>query len=329
MAQFLISSLETEKKLFLPGLPPPAECPDGTVYGNYSLKLPNGWRVIDVRRTVQYEGIRDTEPAFTRCLLRALPRRRSRQVQRDMLKICRPPQYCHPGEGAGDWFYVDIVAAYLSVYSRLTWDIEYLRGQFFSNNTDKLVWPFPREWKTGRSYVVTGCLPGTRRIVQSGRIVERAFRNPYENPSLVCAVWDILSAFGWYAVHEYGARYWNLDGGVLPERTADRFVDLLLSLGLDARVKYKGKPTVKNLGHWQIGEHHTKLYTADSNAHKIDAIPMDRTLADWVLDRFALTARTHGSRIEVPGDSQGEREVPNGGTQLVGRTDADGRDRAA
>lgn len=278
------------KKIEVQGLPSPSECPNGTIYGTYSLKLPNGYRVIDKRRIVQYLDVWDTQTAFTRCWLNGLPQRRSRSNQRDMLLQSRPPQYCRPSVSLHDMAYVDIRSAYLSIYSMLPWGIEYMRGRYWSTDGELIRYPFDPGWKTGRSYVVTGALPGSQRVVMNGKLVERRVPNKHENVSLVCAVWDVLSAIARVAIDRHGARYWNLDGGIFTLPQAERFGAFLQSIDLDYRIKYRGKAKLTSLATWQLGEHETARFSQGGTAHFTDAVPVNRSEADWILRHFRLAA---------------------------------------
>jgi len=274
-------------KLLVNPLPPPSECPDGTIYGNYSLRLPNGWRVIYRRHAYKYGSMNDTQTAFTRCFLKSLPPRRMRKAQKEaFFNHTRAPQYCVPSESRGEAFYVDIQSAYQSIYQRMSWRIEYLRGQYFSNDSDKLIYPFPSHWKSGRSYVVTGALPGTRRYVKGGVVHSVDCVNPYLNLPLVSAVWDVLSAIARQAIDRFDARYFNLDGTVIPESRYFDYLRFLDSLGLSYRVKYRGKAKILNLGTWQIGDSATKRFGSNSVSIKTDSISVTMAESDWILDRF-------------------------------------------
>jgi len=296
-----------EPKLILKSLPTPTELyekyesdSNGISYGNYSISSPRkmfqckeGYltkRACVFRHLVTLPGtdITDTQTAFTRCWLKSLPPRRVRKTQWEAFLQARPPMYCKPAISNSEAFYVDIASAYHSIYSRLCWKVEYLRGQYFSNDNDKLVFPFPTEWKTARSYVVTAALPASKRLIFNGRVVETPSKNPYFNSPLVCAVWDVLGAIGRYAVDVYGAHYYNVDGAIIGESQFYNYCSFLDSLGLNYRVKYRGNSRIKNLGSWNIGEHQTARFDARSAVMSVDAIPLSMADADWVLGRFVL-----------------------------------------
>lgn len=286
-----------EPKLVLGMLPPPVECQDGTIYGNYSLMFPKGVERPDgivTRRAVLSRAVRglpntqifDTETAFTRCWLRSLGPRKARKNQGEGFLKSRPPQYIRPSESNCESFYVDIAAAYHSVYSRLSWRVEYLRGRYFSNNSDKLVYPFPLEWKTGRSYVVTAALPAQKRIVFGGKVSVYDTHNPYFNSPFVAAVWDVLSAVARFAVDVFHARYFNLDGAIVAEKDLYGYCEFLQSLRLPYKIKHQGFARVLNLGCWRIGDYSTARYEQDSIVRARDEIPVTLEEAGWILARF-------------------------------------------
>lgn len=297
-----------EKKLIVSSMPNVELLHDGSIVGNYSVKATGidstelaeivnddefscefPIRILHSRHVVNlpHTTLRDTQTAFTRCFFKSLPERRFRKKDIEGRKLARAPLYCQPTVSNVDVFYVDIVAAYPSIYQRMTWGIEYLRNQYFSNDSDRLIYPFPMEWKSGRSYVVTGALPSSVHFVHNHKILVRPTRNPYENPSLVAAVWDVLAAIARFAVDIYHARYFNLDGAVVPESTYIQYCQFLDSLGLNYRTKYSGKSRILNLASWEIGEHKTKRYGTQNLPVRSDGISVTMTEAKWILKRFS------------------------------------------
>jgi hypothetical protein len=294
-----------EPKLILKSLPAPIELyekygidSNGISYGNYSISSPRrmfqcreGYltkRACVFRHLVTLPGteITDTQTAFTRCWLKGFPQRRTRKLQYEAFRQARPPMYCKPANSNTEVFYVDIASAYHSIYSRLSWKVEYLRGQYFSNDDDKLVFPFPLEWKTARSYVITAALPANKRLLFNGKVVETPSHNPHFNSPLVCAVWDVLGAIGRFAVDVYGAHYYNVDGAIIAGSRFFDYCDFLDSLGLTYRTKHSGFARIQNLGSWKIGEHQTLRFDRNSVVTSVDAIPMTIADAEWVLTRF-------------------------------------------
>jgi hypothetical protein len=303
-------SLDTlmEKKLLIDSLPHTDLLHNGSIVGHYSYRAtgvdsdglcsvanddgsPPEYpiRIIANRHTRMLPGssIRDTETAFTRCFLKSLPPVKARKTEIEGRSHARPPQYCQPTESTVDTFYVDIKSAYQSIYERMSWRVRYLRNQYFSNDEDKLVYPFPKEWKSGRSYVVTGALPHSVHFVYDHKVLVRPAYNRFSNPNLVAAVWDVLASIARFAVDVFHARYFNIDGAVIPQSQFYKYADFLSSLGLEFGVKCHGMARILNLAVWEIGETKTKRYGIANQPIRTDAIPITMQEAKWVLARFA------------------------------------------
>lgn len=295
-------------KLVVDSLPAIDQLSNGSIVGHYSyratgvdsdaaIELANGsnyrpefpLRIVSRRhaRLLPGTNLIDTETAFTRCYLKSLPRAKARRQEIDGRRQTRPPQYCQPTVSNVETLYVDITSAYQSVYQRMSWRVRYLRGKYFSNDEDKIVYPFPKEWKSGRSYIVTGALPGTVNYVMDHKVLMRQVYNPYENPNLVAAVWDVLSAIARFAVDVYGAKYYNLDGAIVPDSRSEAYQSFLESLGLTYKTKYRGRAHILNLAVWRIGDRSTVRYGTQNMAVRTDAIPVTLKEAEWILARFA------------------------------------------
>lgn len=297
-----------EQKLLVDSLPSTDQLFDGSIVGHYSYKATGvdsdeicqvvgkvdyapEWpmRIVSNRHTrmMPNSTIRDTETAFTRCFLKSLPMIKARKKEVEGRRQTRPPQYCKPADSTVETFYVDIQSAYQTIYERFSWRVRYLRNQYFSNDDDKLVYPFPSEWKSGRSYVVTGALPRSIHFVYDRKVVVRPSFNQFENPCLVAAVWDVLCSIARFAIDEFKARYFNLDGAVVPASQLDKYTQFLDSLRLPYKIKYHGRAKILNLAVWQIGNHSTKRYGTQNLAVMTDAVPITMTEAKWVLRRFS------------------------------------------
>lgn len=267
-------------------LPKPASLPNGSTYGNFSVVTPRGVRYVRYQALRDWQGETDTETEFTRRFLRTLPRRLCRKNQRAGFDLSRPPLYVRPC-ALEDAAYVDITSAYQTFYSRFGWKVEYLRGRYLGL-AEPLLWPYPQSWKIGRSYVVSGARPLQQgRFVRDGKLIFRAYRSPFSNPPLVAAVYDALSALARLAVYSFGAKYWNIDGGIMPAWKAKIFIELLASWRIPAKVKYSGQACIYSSSHWGIGEHTTARIEAGKPPRKIitDHIPLTPKEADWFIEK--------------------------------------------
>lgn len=235
----------------------PALLPDGTLFGNYSYTLPNHAKLIPYQYARRFQAHVETETAYTRVFLRSLPKPKYRKAQFASFRGSRPPLAVFPAL-MEDAVYVDLKAAYPSIYKLIGWQVEYLRGRYLGIN-DSLTYPFPEGWKIGRSYVVTGAIPRQfSRIVKAGRIVVKPYYTDLANPSFVACVYDVLSMIGRFAVYALNAKYWNTDGGIMARAAFPVFEGFIKQLGLEARIKYSGDALILSSGYWRVGAHKTK-----------------------------------------------------------------------
>lgn len=270
-------------------LPKVETLPDGTRYGMNSVCLPDGKRILKYSAVREWEGVKDTETAFTRTFMKTLPTAKCRKSQRASFELSRPPLYVSPGP-VSNAAYVDITAAYPTLYRLVGWRVEYLRGKYFAK-TEPLYWPYPQKWKAGRSYVVTGARP--RQVgcmVKGGKVRYSAYRSQFSNPSFVASILDSLAAVARLAVTAFGFQYWNVDGGIVPAYKAKFFIQTLEMFGISAKVKYSGDAFIFNSGYWYVGEKLTLPLTKDGRAKRPaigDKIPLDDKQCEWLLERLA------------------------------------------
>lgn len=266
-------------------MPKPQDLPNGTYYGTFSCKLPNGEVRIPYHHKRDFENAVSTETGFTRAFLKSLPLKRYKRLDRELADDSRTPLYVRPAV-IRDAAYVDIVGAYPSLYKLAGWDVEYRRDKWLGFSPP-LLYPFPAAWKIGRSFVITGARPhfSTMRIY-GGEIKMSRTYNPRTNPVLINFVYDTLNAIGRLAQAACRAVYWNVDGGIMPMRAVSAFSDILSTMGLSARVKYFGKAEVLSSGHWSIGDHQTQAWLS----HKLSTMRR--------LDNNALTVRQSDYLIE-------------------------------
>lgn len=268
-------------------LPKPQELPDGTIYGYYSVSIPKGDKLIPYHFVKQVDERLDTETAFTRDFLKSLGRRKARQEEYYNYRLARPPLFVRPCI-IKDAAYIDIKAAYPSIYKFLGWNTDYIRGKYWGVS-DQLVYPYPMEWKAGRSYVITGA-----RHLQYGRYIDhgavkvKPYMSQFSNPSLVAGVYDVLACAARFAAYALQAGYWNVDGGIMSMDAARVMVEFLATFGLTAKIKYEGRAVVLASGYWKVGNHETVLYKQDkaSNIRQGDYIGISKDEAEWIYKNF-------------------------------------------
>lgn len=298
-----LEPLNAVPKSELLAFPALSEMPDGTILGNHALRLPAPHRVLLARRVRVYKHAdgqvyRDTETAYARRYLASLPSR-MRSVRREQVegfKLATIPQYCDPFDSEEEWFYVDLRSAYQSIYQRVPWKVEYLRNQYLGVTLDEpMHWPFPDDWKTGRSSIVTMALPERDiQYIDKGIPRHRWIRNQYRNAPLVALVWDVLTAVARVAIDLYGARYVNLDCAVVNARNLDGYCDFLNQYGFDYRIKHHGPARIPSIGCWQIGSERTKVERSD--VRRVNEIRMTMAEAEWLILRFDHQTKWHKER---------------------------------
>jgi hypothetical protein len=271
-------------------LPPPRLLPNGTIYGMYSCTTPDRYRFVRFDALKEWEGVKDTETAFTRKYLSSLPAARARKSQRAGFDATRPPLYVSPGP-VRDGVYIDLKSAFPSIYQRVGWDVEYLRDKYIFSRDIPLKWPYPESWKVGRSYVISGARPTTHSIfISDGSLRSRLSWNKFSNPCLVACVYDTLASVARLAVTCFGCRYWNVDGGIMPAVFSGPFVEICAFMGLVARVKHRGDSFIFSSSEWYCGDKLTQRFAGKT--HTIlkvwgDKIPVNVSQAEWMIEHFA------------------------------------------
>jgi len=283
-----LSPLANFKKDIVDILPKITHLPNGCIVGSYSVRYPQGNKLILYQGAREFSGYKETEAAFTRIFLKHLGRRIIRRVELDGFKMTRPPVFVEPSF-MPEAYYIDLKHAYPAIYYRVGWRLDYARGKYLGI-AEPLIYPFPSGWKLGRSYVVTGARPlQFSRHTFNGRLITKPFPSPFSNPPLVALVYDVLSAIARFATHVLGAPYWNIDGGIIPVRGIKMMRDLLDMMNLDFSIKAVGPALVVNAGYWVVGEKKTARYSLNmpSKIWTGDKIPVTVKEAEWIIKRFS------------------------------------------
>jgi len=269
-------------------LPKIETLPDGVVVGQYSYRYPDGKVLIPYQYKREWEDMTYTETGFTRRFLHSLPKVRVRKPEYLTYVSARAPLFVRPGRML-DAVYIDIQAAYPSVYGLTGWTVDYVRDLYVRTG-DPLLYPFPGAWKIGRSYVVTGArAKQTRSFIRGGQIVSKPAINSLSNPPFVALVYDTLSMIALYAVNVFRCRYYNTDGGIFPQYIAEHYKNFLASLGLVGREKWSGHAMVWSSGVWRVGSHTTKLRVSNLVRGVMGGnwIAMNERQAEWLYPRVS------------------------------------------
>lgn len=276
-----------DKIRVLDALPALENMPNGSIMGYNTAILPSKVKLIGFPFVRELGEDIDTETGFTRRFMKTLPRRIIRPDEFLSYQTTRPPMFVKPAI-LPDAVYIDLRAAYPSIYKNIGWGSDYARGKYWGVS-DCLVYPYNPEWKAGRSFVVTGARHVQfGRYVKDGAIVTKPYKSPFSNPPLVAGVYDVLSTVARFAQYAARAIYWNVDGGIIPFKALEMVKAFALSIGLDAREKYRGDAIVLNGGYWKVGNKETVRYSESSPAHTIggDYIPVTKDDAEWIYTRY-------------------------------------------
>lgn len=152
------------------------------------------------------------------------------------------PRFANPGAWRNG-YYVDIKAAYPSIYRRVWWDTLFLpqhriieKGRIPLEEIAQVL----GYHKHARNALVGIALSRHKTSWRDGRPVRVGALGGLFNPQLGWFCWSVLGWVAWQA-KRMGARYWNTDGGIfINERDALRFADWLESVGFNWSCKEEG-----------------------------------------------------------------------------------------
>lgn len=288
-------------------LPAYDELPDGAIVSSSSVTLPGKQRgrLLLERKTVVIDGEQETEPAFARAWLAGLGQRRARGEQieaatRAMYTIA-PHWVSRPEDG--DYVLIDLRAAFLQVFTRVCWDLEYRRGgvreRYFcpgSGRAPLAEWPYGPGYKTMYASVISNSFPtGNLTMVKDGRPFGVNVPNrKRSNPQLVTFVGDVLHALAWYAVRAFQACRVNTDSYLVRAREQDALCAFLEDLQLTWRVKGYGPVRLRHLNAYEVGELQSEPFEqAHGEGRPLSNLELDQAQSEWLLKHFRSLPRTY------------------------------------
>ena len=165
-------------------------------------------------------------------------------------ELIRPPSYAVPSLYAG--VYLDLKGAYWSIYRHLTWDVDYCPGGYIALGRQYLG-DFPLfENKLARNCVVGMAASGHYVEWTLGQARPKKRKGGLWNPNLTGYIWAVLGAVAWYC-YDAGARYWNLDGAIVPWMMAESVIGWAADHGLTMRPKSRvGMAHIKAVGSYSM-----------------------------------------------------------------------------
>lgn len=165
-----------------------------------------------------------------------------------------PPRFARPGAWH-DCFYIDIKAAYPSIYSRVAWDVNFMPQSFIVENGKISLAGLAaslKENKHARNAVVGIALSRHKTRWEDGRPRRVGALGGLFNPQLGWYCWAVLS---WCALvaEKLGAHYYNTDGAIFSSADAAlEYADFLERSGFDWSVKENGDCVVWGLNSYSF-----------------------------------------------------------------------------
>jgi hypothetical protein len=237
----------------------------------------NGWWADQTARI----GDEPTGSVVTRWLTKTLKAGRNPGMR--VTEEIRPPAFAIPSFYAGA--YMDIRAAYWSIYRRVTWDCEYSPGAYLALGRQYLAgFPFPAN-KLARNCVVG--IAASQHYVEwaGGRARPIRRRGGLWNPNLTGFTWAVLGAVAW-RMYDWGARYWNLDGAIVPWQRLEFAREWCAERGLEIRAKSRtGFCDIRSLGSYNCPGARTRGFSR-ARAHEHFSLP-PRSVCDHAINVFA------------------------------------------
>lgn len=177
-----------------------------------------------------------------------------------------PPNYFRKVVSHHDLVYVDLDAAYFSLYKSTTLDMGFDPGRH--SHTGRLPWLDLENLaldKLVRNAIIGIVRSTSRTEARKGEVMTiptvvgnkelKVKANNMLAPGLWCYITHVLHHIAWDAVHDFGAFMWATDGGILPREKGEAFaVYVKRTWGLDASVRATGPGVVRSLASWSVGD---------------------------------------------------------------------------
>lgn len=161
-----------------------------------------------------------------------------------------PPILALPGH-YGDMAYVDIKAAYFSLYS-IYWGVEYWPPRWMGGKVVVVRWSKELEEHKLARNTLYGYIRRVRSTIYTASGPVHVNHGGYTYPQVALAVVDVLHGLMAHAL-QMGAVYVMVDGVIIPQTYVDAFRSLAHEWGLNTEVKAVGDARVWGVGSYSIG----------------------------------------------------------------------------
>lgn len=222
-----------------------------------------------------------------------------------MFQITPPLYFKRPVDG--DLAYVDIHAAYHTLYSPATLDLDFdiERGTLALGRLN-----FLSAHEIGQEKGIRNSLVGITRAltmqqVRFGIAQTRRTHNRFLAPGLWGYLMHTMHAIARQAVRDFGAVYVHTDGYIVPRPAAEPLITHLRDRWLmDAGIRHAGQGRVRACGAYRIGGHGTRtIGLSDRHGQPVDNMlaltrDQERLLMRW---RHWLAERHVPQSLDMPG----------------------------
>lgn len=240
----------------------PMSVSEPTIMGSYSMcMLKSRNRIIDLTKSIQIDGVKETPSSLARDYLYTIyrrgPKAHDKQSQNVDGKIKPLPSVSRPCKFT-DGIYVDISATYWSILNCIGWNVDYNPPYWLGNGRPPIDFPWPENKPARNCLVSASASPAL--VVQMPNSIPIAMpsNNRLKNKQLICLIGDVLNSIAAFALRQ-GAVYLNVDGYILTdERAAQNVMDEIAEWGLSARIRNRGDGSVSGPGLYSIGQHKSR-----------------------------------------------------------------------
>jgi hypothetical protein len=195
-----------------------------------------------------------------------------RRITVDLLEQTPPPLYADPSLNCFEGAYIDIKSCYYTLIKKL-WGIKYCRNNWLGFDKEIGSWHVPEKFEDilKRHKQIRNAIYGLLRAKHgifwkiednAIKIAVRNIKNNIFYPDVPLAILDITHAIATIAVKTFNARYFAIDGAIIPCRYKDDFCEFLINLGFKYGIKCEGWTIIKNFYAYRCGDKKTLTFNS-------------------------------------------------------------------